>query len=68
MRHLLTQFFFGSVKIFFKRSLVGYNAILASGEQQSDSVTHIHVCVLSHLSRAQLFVTLWTTAHHSFPV
>ena len=50
----LLDFFF--IEVYFT-----YNVVLISSIQQSDSVI-LYVCVLSHFSSAQLFVTLWTIA------
>ena len=38
------------------------NIVLLSDVQKSDSIIHIHVCVLNSFSHIQLFVTLWTVA------
>ena len=50
----LLDFFF--IEVYFT-----YSVVLISSIQQSDSVI-LYVCVLSHFSSAQLFVTLWTIA------
>ena len=39
-----------------------YTVVLVSAIHQSESVRHIHVCMLSRLSYVQLFATLWTVA------